>query len=189
MKDTDLIKSCKKGEHKAYELLVHKYSPVLFAICKRYVNDDAKAKDALQECFISVFKGIDTFKNGGNFQGWIKRIAVTSSLKQLRKERKNVFSFSSLKNDDSTFFKEEPIAIEILKLEEVLKIINQLPDDYRIAFNLFIIEGYSHNEIAVIENIAETVSRTRVRRARIKVQELLLKNEMYYEITSARKVD
>jgi len=189
LKEDQLIKYCKKGDPKAFELLVHKYSPLLAAICRRYVTDSAGAKDALQECFINIFKGIKNYESSGNFTSWLKRIAVTSSLKELRKKKKNVVSLASISEENIELTQEEPIAIEKLNITEVMQVINKLPDHYRIAFNLYVIEGYNHREISAIENIDETTSRARVSRARKKVKELLLKNQEYYGFTSARRMD
>lgn len=189
MKEKQLIKQCKKGDPKAFELLVHQYSPILSAICKRYVGDDANTKDALQECFINIFKGIKTYQATGSFVGWMKRIAVTSSLKEIRKRSKHTLSLSTINDYDKQMNVEEPVVLDKLNLEEVMKIINELPEQYRLVFNLYVVEGYNHKEIGELLGIEESASRTRVSRARKKVQELLLKNQHYYGFTPARKVD
>lgn len=189
MDSKKLLRHCKKGDPKAFELLVHHYSPMLHSICKRYVIGSASAKDALQECLISIFRGIGSYKEVGSFEAWMKRIAVTSSLKELRKNKKQTLSLSSLAYSDNEIISEDPVILDKLNVDEVLEVINELPQDFRIAFNLFVIEGFSHKEIAILENIDETVSRVRVSRARKKVKELLLKNQAYYGFASARKVD
>lgn len=187
--ETNLIRRCKKGDVKAFEQLVHTYSGMLNAVCTRYVKDRMIAKDALQECFISIYKNIKSYNEKGSFEAWMKRIAVTSSLKELRKKKKNEVSMEIINEADMQFSCDQPIAIEKLKFDEVLSTINLLPDEYRIAFNLFVIEGYSHAEIASLEKIDVSLSRARVSRARVKVQQLLLKNQDYYEFTTTRKVD
>ena len=187
--EKQLIKKCKKGDLKSFEKLVHTYSNMLNAICIRYVKDSVTAKDVLQECFITIYKNIKSYKPTGSFEAWMKRIAVTCALKELRKNRKQVVSLEIVNEKDLYGANENPVIIEKLKMDEVLSIINLLPDDYRIAFNLFVIEGYSHQEIARIENIEESLSRARVSRARIKVQNLLVKNQEYNGFTTTRKVD
>ncbi len=188
-RETKFINRCKKGDVKAFEQLVHRYSNVLYNVCIRYMIDRELAKDVLQECFITIYRNIKTYKNTGSFEAWMKRIAVTSSLKELRKNRKHEISMEIVKEIDLHSISEENVAIEKLKLDEVLATINLLPDEYRIAFNLFVIEGYNHSEIANLENIDVRLSRARVSRARTKVQQLLLKNQDYHEFTTARKVD
>lgn len=189
MEQTQLIRLCQKGDAKAFEILVHQYSRMLMAICVRYMKDQSAAKDALQECLISIFRGIGKYKHEGNFEGWMKRIAVNSSLKELRK-KKNSYNSLTLVNDiilENAF--EEPIILESLNLEAVMIKINELPEDYRIAFNLYVVEGYSYQEIANLLQTTEVNCRMKVSRARKKLHTILLKDQDYHEFKRTRKVD
>ncbi len=189
MKEKQLIKLCQKGDSKAFELLVHKYSPTLMGICMRYMKDETAAKDALQECFITIFRNIQKYQALGSFEGWLKRIAVTSSLKELRKKKSNVSSLTMIFEDQIEQLTEEPVAIQQLEEKAVLDKINSLPEEYRIVFNLYIIEGFSYKEIAELLGLKETSCRMRLSRARKKLHSLLLKDKDYYGFERTRKVD
>lgn len=169
-------------------MLVHKYGPKLMAICMRYMQDEAKAKDALQNCFITVFRQFDGFKEDSNLDGWLKRVAVTSALKELR-GRKNSSHSLDVVGQDPTLLKVEPIALDQLNKEDVLKKINSLAPDYRVAFNMFIIEGFTYQEMAEILEIKESTCRMKVSRARKKMQILIRQDYLEYENARSRKVD
>lgn len=189
MKDNDIIKHCKKGDSKAFEILVYRYSSILMGICYRYLNDEEAAKDALQECFITVFKSIQKFEIGGSFEGWLKRVAVTTSLKAIRSKKNTQYPFAVIIDDNDEYYAEEAVVLQDLEKEEVLKKINQLPDEYRLPFNMFIIEGFSYSEISELLDINENTCRMRVSRARKKLHSILLKDKEYYGFERSRKVD
>lgn len=155
----------------------------------RYMKDDSAAKDALQECFITIFKSIKKYKSLGSFEGWLKRIAVTSSLKELRKKKKNTSSLTMIFEDQLESLSEEPVVLKNLEEKEVLSKINELPEDYRIIFNMYIIEGFGYAEIAEMLNLKETSCRMRLSRARKKLHSILLKDKDYYGFERTRKVD
>jgi RNA polymerase sigma-70 factor (ECF subfamily) len=139
----------------------------------------------LQETFILIFKHMHQYKGDGAFGGWLRTIAVTTSLKALRK--RGVHTEELEPEVETRMTSDNEIEMQI-DAEEILDVINMLPDTYRHVFNLYLIEGYSHTEIAEMLEIQEATSRARLTRARAKVKELMIKKNMTYEVAEARKV-
>ena len=171
MDDATLIKECVKGNAKAQRFLFEKFAPKMLTVCIRYAKNKSDAEDVLQDAFIKVFNKISEFKNEGSLEGWIRRIMVNTSLDQIRKNSKfsndtdlEAVSYK-LENNDFTF--------ENLVSEDLLKLINSMPNGYRVVFNMFAIEGYSHQEIASTLGVTENTSKSQYLRARS-----FLKNEL-----------
>lgn len=168
--ENTLITNCQKGDKRSQFLLVKKYSGMLLTVCRRYARDEAMAYDVLQETFILIFSNIKKYKSTGSFEGWIRQIAINCSLQWIGK--------SYFKNESPTieFTESEwhnPIVFSNLGEEEIIKYIQALPDGYRTVLNLYIIEGFSHKEIAELLNISINTSRTQLMRARKRLIELL----------------
>ena len=143
--------------------LVNKYAPVLLTVCRRYVPSPSLAEDALQETFIKIFQYIHKYKPTGSFEGWMRRIAVTSSLQFVQRSgivQPNEVPPSAI----------EPVfdadALTYLQAEELLLIIQSLPLGFRTVFNMYAIDGYSHREISQLLGISESASRSQLSRAR-----------------------
>lgn len=165
MNDLELIAGCKRRDRKAQRELYTVYAPGMMSVCHRYVNDPATAQDLLQDGFVKVFTKIDTYSGEGSFAGWVRRIFVTTSLEYLRN---NGFLKSSVPIEESGPV-EDDVNISImsqLTAKELLACIASLPAGYRTVFNLYAIEGYSHNEIAEMLNIKESSSQSQLARAR-----------------------
>jgi len=163
-----IISGCKKSQRDAQEALVRRYGPTLLAVCSRYCNDSNLAYDALQECFINVFKYINTYKSQGSFEGWLRRIAVRSSLAIIKKYKPYAFFDDGEILDfitDSTI----PDAYEKIALDQIHFYLEQLPPSLRIVFNMNVIEGYSHKEIGTMLGITDSTSRANLTRARAKL--------------------
>ncbi|MFK8009906.1 MAG: RNA polymerase sigma factor [Saprospiraceae bacterium] len=158
-----LISNCQKGDKKSQYLLVKKYSGLLLTVCRRYARDEGMAKDALQETFISIFSNIKKYKATGSFEGWMRRIAVNSSLKPM--ERKG-YSHELATDEFGDTSSQEPEVFFQLREEEIIKHIQSLPEGYRTVLNLYAIEGYSHKEIGEMLNISVSTSRSQLLRAR-----------------------
>jgi RNA polymerase sigma factor (sigma-70 family) len=171
----DIIQGCKEGNRKSQDALVHKFAPVLMAICVRYVGDRDIARDALQETFMSAFKYIHTYKSVGSFEGWLRRIAVTSSL--LAKKKYINLNFENV--DDITYLSQTsiPDVYSQLSIDELLVLINKLPPSLLAVFNLNIIDGYTHGEIADLLGITESTSRAALTKARVRLIEIMKKND------------
>lgn len=139
----------------------------------RYLKNEGDAQDMLQETFVTAYRKIDTFSGNGSFEGWIKRIAVTTCLQKLRSDKKH-FTFNNPLNGNEDFIEEKTTYLEQEATEErLLRALNELPVGYRTILNLAVLEDYSHKEIAVLLNITESTSRSQLARAKVALKEKL----------------
>lgn len=168
-----LIIKCKRQDVQAQGDLYKQYSSSLFSLCLKYSKNYAEAQDNLQDSFLTIFKKIEQYNNKGSFEGWMKRIVINTALQRYRKE-----SVLDVIKDDNIV----EIAVEIETEEDVslsflLDIIQQLPDRYRLVFNLYVLDGYSHKEIADMLNISVGTSKSNLSRARIILKEKIEEDE------------
>jgi len=140
-------------------------------ICRRYAGDQHEAEDMLQESFISIFSHINQFKSAGSFEGWLKRITVNAALKMLQKRKIKVVGIT---DDQHELMSSDFNVLSDLGTEEILKLISQLPDGYRVIFNLYAIEGYSHEEIAGMLKIKTATSRSQLSKARAMLKDRII---------------
>jgi RNA polymerase sigma factor (sigma-70 family) len=171
----ELIKRCRAGERKAQELLYKQFASKMLGVCFRYATDKMEAEDMMQNGFIKVFQKIDAFRDEGSFEGWIRRIMVHSSIEYYRKHHKmmQLVDLDDAANETSV----NPLATAKLEAKDLMLLIQQLAPGYRIVFNLFAIEGYSHKEIAGIVGITEGASKSQLSRARTVLKEQIVKME------------
>ena len=132
-------------------------------VCRRYACDQAEAEDMLQESFVKVFTNIGQFRFQGSLEGWIRRIVVHTALRTLQKKK---IRFTEIDEDLDIAQSVNTDGLEGLSVEELLKLIGNLPDGYRLIFNLYVLEGYDHNEIAGMLEISATTSRSQLSKAR-----------------------
>lgn len=171
LNEEQIIKGCKSGKRKAQDALVNTYAGTLMAICLRYTKDRNIAQDALQETFMNVFKYVASYSGKGSFEGWLKRIAVNCSLTILKKFQSHKFVDQL---DDTNFNKAEiPDIYSTLGKEEILKLLQELPNSMYIIFNLNVIEEYNHREISKLLNISERTSRATLSRARARLIKII----------------
>jgi len=170
LSEKELILGCKKKNSKYQKALFDKYSGILLTICRRYFSDTALAEDALQDGFIRIFKNVDQFKFEGSFEGWLKRIVVNVCLRKLQKESRQ-FDWSELEKTKPPSVKPD-IESDIYE-EELLTLLEKLPDGYRTVFNLYAIDGFSHKEIGQQLGITDSTSRSQLVKARKMLQNLL----------------
>lgn len=176
--EQELILGCKKGKSKYQKLLYEKYASRMLAICSRYFQSKDEAQDALQDGFIKVFTKIDEFRFEGSFEGWVKRIMVTTSLNLHRQNLKHYFHTDI--DQEGFQLPDYSMDYDCLQLEDMMNLIQSLPNGYKIVFNLFEIEGYSHAEIAEMLDISINTSKSQLLKARkflqkrlgVKVEEL-----------------
>ncbi|SFB77332.1 RNA polymerase sigma-70 factor, ECF subfamily [Zunongwangia mangrovi] len=156
-----LIKRCKQNDIKAQEELYRLYAGKMFGLCLKYSDSYAQAEDNLQDGFLTIFDKIGQYKHQGSFEGWMKRIMINTTLQKYRKEK-----LYSITNEDQ--IEETTVEYEesSLPLDFLLKIVQQLPQRYREVFNLYVLDGYSHKEIAEILQISEGTSKSNLSRAR-----------------------
>lgn len=175
-----LVKNCKKGKRKYQQLLYERYAPKMLAVCMRYFPYREQAQDAMQDGFVKVFKKIDSFRGEGSFEGWIRRIMVTTSLSLHRKNLKHYFHEDV--DDLQERILDEQMEYDPLHVEEILKLIQDLPPGYQLVFNLYEIEGYSHKEIAESLSISINTSKSQLLKARRHLRRELEKlNKIVYE--------
>jgi len=159
-----IIDGCRKRNPAAQKALVDKFSPQLYTVALRYMGQAALAQDVLQDAYIKIFKAIDNFDpNKGSIQGWMRKITINVALKTLDKKK---IKTTALEVDLQNMVSAEPKVISNLANEDLLKIVQTLPDGYRQVFNLSVIEGYSHREIAEAMGIKEVSSRSNLSRAK-----------------------
>ena len=167
----ELIKGCLDNNRSSQRQLFEIYAPKMIIVCKRYARYDLEAEDIMQESFIKVFKNLDKFQFEGSFEGWIRKIMVNTALKYI--SRKHITHEKIMVE----FMPEEPVDPTVfskLNADEILNLVTQLPDGYRLVFNLYAIEGYSHKEIGVMLNIEESTSRSQLVKARRMLQEKII---------------
>jgi RNA polymerase sigma factor (sigma-70 family) len=172
---SELIERCKANERKAQELLYKQFASKMMGVCLRYATDRMEAEDMLQNGFIRVFQKIDAYRGDGSFEGWIRRIMVHSSIEYYRKYHKMVQLVDI--EDAAGYTSVDALATSKLAANDLMALIQQLAPGYRIVFNLFAIEGYSHKEIAEMTGISEGASKSQLSRARSVLKEQIIKME------------
>lgn len=175
MTEKDLIQACKKQDTQAQKLLWEKFSPTMFGVCKRYVKNYEDAEDVLVEAFFKVLTKIDMYSGNGSFEGWIRRIVVNEALMFLRK--RNNFKHT-LEINDNLDHKTTVTVEDKLQAQDIIKLLDQLPDGYRTVFNLYVIEGYKHREIAEELGISINTSKSQLILAKKRMGQLLNKQEV-----------
>lgn len=166
----EMLSLCKKGDRLAQKRLFDSLASKMLPLCKRYMGDDQSAQDVLQEGFITLFTKLDAYEVSGSFEGWARRIFVNAALMQLRKQgalmEKGIDNFETVGTEDSRI-------AHNLDYEHLIKLIGDLPPGFRTVFNLYVIDGFSHKEIAQALGISENTSRSQLQRARMLLQKRL----------------
>lgn len=168
MEKEKLISLSKKGNRLAQKELFDRFSPFLLGVIRRYISDLHYAEDTLTEAFIKIFNNLENYSGSGSFEGWMRRIAVNEALMFLRKRRELLFN------------EETEIVIPVNKNAEdelfesdILRLLDRLSPGYRTVFNLYVIEGYKHKEIAEILNISINTSKSQLIHAKNRLKELI----------------
>jgi RNA polymerase sigma-70 factor (ECF subfamily) len=159
----ELIIQCKKQDAKAQGELYKRYSGILFSICLRYSPNYTEAEDSLQDSFLTILNKVDQFKGKGSFEGWIKRITVNTVLQKYRKKR----VFDIAREDQIPDEIDVEVEDDGIPLDFLLKIIQELPDRYRLVFTLYVMDDYAHKEIAEMLGISDGTSKSNLARARM----------------------
>ncbi|MCU0418517.1 MAG: RNA polymerase sigma factor [Cyclobacteriaceae bacterium] len=168
--EAELIEGCRQGDAQAQKRLYDRYAPRLFGVCCRYVKDRMQAEDVWIAAFAKILQRVDQYSGEGSFEGWMRRVVVNESLTHLRKQRSVFLPFDT---DHAPHPEDTPTGDDTLAAEDLLKMIDALPEGYRIVFNLYAIEGYSHKEIAERLGIQENTSKSQLSRARAALQQRL----------------
>jgi len=157
------IKQNREAQHVLYEL----HSPKMLSVCRYYIKDTQQAEEAMLNGFFKVFKYLDRFKSEGSFEGWVRRIMVRESISLLRGKKRIEFPAEdiTIHEDDSTYNNTE------LEVEDIQRLIDNLPEGYRMVFVMYAIEGYKHKEIAELLKISESTSKSQLFKARKVLQQ------------------
>lgn len=176
----ELIQGCKRQDRKVQKLLYEKYSSRFLGVCKRYMKNLEEAEDMLVKGFLKIFEKIDSYEGKGNFEGWMHRIFVNECLMELRKKQDFTIYLESTYHQPQ----KDASALENLYEQDILKLLDFLPIGCRTVFNLYVIEGFKHGEIAEQLSISEGTSKSQLNLAKEKLK-VLLNN---YGITQYKSV-
>ncbi|MEO0473312.1 MAG: RNA polymerase sigma factor [Bacteroidota bacterium] len=167
--EAELVEGCKKGSPKYQRALYEQYNRLMFAVCLRYADNHEDARDILQEGFIRVFRKVDTFRGQGSFEGWIRRIMVHTSIEHYRRNSR----YFMVDIDEARGLELDADALSVLSREEIMNLVAELPVGYRTVFNLYVVEGYTHQDISLMLDISVGTSKSQLSRAKKLLQEKL----------------
>lgn len=162
--ESDLINGCLKGDSRMQEALYQRFAPKMYAVCLRYANNADDAQDLLQEGFIKVYRNLGKYRGDGSFEGWIRRIFVNTSIEYFRKKSAVLTGLSE--REEKTIEDADISALDQLAEQDIIRFIQELSPGYKTVFNLYVIEGYSHREIADMLGISEGTSKSQLARAK-----------------------
>ena len=167
-----LIELIKKGNESAFVTMYEMYSGRLFGVCLRYSKNKADAEDLLQESFVKIYENLKNFQGSGSLEGWLRRITVNICINHYRKSKtEKVIASDNYVVDDIV----NETVFSKIETERILELIQELPEGYRLVFNLHVIEGYKHNEIAELLGYSENTSKTQLLKARKQLMEKVIK--------------
>lgn len=167
-----LIIKCKKNDSAAQGKLYRLYAKQLYSLCLKYSKNNAEAQDNLQDAFITIFEKINQYNGKGSFEGWMKRIVINTALQRYRKS-----STLDVIKDDTIVDEVVEVESESVSLDFLLHIVQQLPDRYRLVFSLYVLDQYSHKEIAALLNISVGTSKSNLSRARSILKEKIQEHQ------------
>jgi len=161
--DSDLIQGCIDGDPRMQEELYRKFSPKMYAVCLRYAGNNDDAQDLLQDGFIKVFRNLTKFRNEGSFEGWMRRVFVNTSIEHYRRK----VHLNSISEQEERIIEDASVSVlDQLAERDIVQLVRELSPGYRAVFNLYVIEGYSHKEIADMLQISEGTSKSQLARAK-----------------------
>ena len=169
MQDQELISRCGANDRAAQRLLYDRFAPLLMAICRRYAGQQ-HAEDVMQDSFIRIFQYLGQYRNEGSFEGWIRRVCVNTCIRHLEKAKRLSVDYYGEGLPEHGI---EPDVISTMSANELLNVIDKIPDGYKTVFNLSVIEGFQHKEIAQLLGIEESSSRSQLTKARKFIQRTL----------------
>ena len=156
-----LIKKASQQNREAQQQLFEQFSPKMLGVCRQYVKDLHHAEDLMLQGFLKVFTNLQKFKGEGSFEGWIRRIMVNTCISYLRKKNP-----VQLTDEDFVFNDSATESLENTSVEDIQKLIDKLPEGYKLVFNLYAIEGFKHSEIAEKLGVSESTSKSQLFKAR-----------------------
>ena len=174
LSNEELVRQCMKGNQQAYRQLYDQYAPQMMGVCMRYAHSKAVAEDLLHDGFLKVFGSLDRLKDPQMLSAWIKRIMVNEAINYVNRKMRR---FDDLNEMDDTLMTDYQADYDHLDVEYLLEVIQNLPDKYRLVFNMKEIEGYQFEEIARKMNIEQSSVRSILSRARSMIKEKIEKDE------------
>lgn len=167
----ELINACKKNDREAQNLLYHSYKDILFLQSLKYSKSSEEAEDNLHDAFVTIFTSIKKYRNEGSFEGWMKRIVINKAIDNFKKYKNKISLEDREDITEDSLVEEDTFNIPF---DRVLEMIRQLPDQYRLVFNLYQLDGYSHKEISKMLSISEGTSKSNLHRAKVILKKQLL---------------
>jgi RNA polymerase sigma factor (sigma-70 family) len=168
--ETDLITGCIQGDRKMQYELYQRFAPKMYGVCLRYAANAEEAEDMLQEGFVKVFRKLDSFRSEGSFEGWVRRIFVNTAIEQFRKKN---YLQPITEREEATVEGSYLSVLDNLAERDIIGLVQQLSPGYRTVFNMYVVEGYTHKEIADALGISEGTSKSQLSRAKLILQGLV----------------
>jgi RNA polymerase sigma factor (sigma-70 family) len=168
--ENDLIEGCLQGDRKMQYELYQRFAPKMYGVCLRYAANAAEAEDILQEGFIKVFGKLESFRREGSFEGWVRRIFVNTAIEHFRKKS---YLQPITEKEEGVYEAKNLSVLDNLAEKDIIGLVQELSPGYRTVFNLYVIEGYTHREIAEQLGISEGTSKSQLSRAKLILQDLV----------------
>jgi len=168
--ENDLINGCMEDNRRMQEEMYRRFSPRMYAVCLRYAGNAEEAEDILQEGFIKVFKKLDSFRREGSFEGWVRRIFVNTAIEHFRRKR---YLMPVTEKEENTIEGKYTSVLDELGAKDIMALIQKLSPGYRTVFNMYVVEGYTHKEIAEMLGISEGTSKSQLSRAKVILQDMV----------------
>jgi len=168
--ESDLIEGCKRGDRKMQHELYNRFAPKMYGVCLRYAGNAEEAEDILQEGFIKIFNKINSYRGEGSFEGWIRRIFVNTAIEHFRKK---TYLQPITETEENTVEGKYLSVLDNLAEKDIIQLVQQLSPGYRTVFNMYVVEGYSHKQIAEMLGISEGTSKSQLSRAKLILQDLV----------------
>jgi RNA polymerase sigma factor (sigma-70 family) len=170
--ERDLINGCIEGNRRMQEELYRRFSSRMYAVCLRYAGKAEEAEDILQEGFIKVFKKLDSYRGDGSFDGWVRRIFVNTAIEHFRRKK---YLMPVTEKEENTIEGKSISVLDDLAARDIMALVQELSPGYRTVFNMYVVEGYTHKEIADMLGISEGTSKSQLSRAKVILQEMVKK--------------
>ncbi len=177
METAHIVQQCLQNDKRAQKALFELYAGKMMALCRRYARTQEEAEDFLQEGFIRLFRYLGSYDGKGSFDGWVRRIFVNTAIRHYHRQKKH----NQVNDFEAEHHERIPQnAISQLSELELISLINRMPEGYRLVFNMYIVEGYSHREIGELLDIGESTSRSQLLKARKWLQHKIRENQKVF---------
>ena len=171
--ELDIVRGCIRGDKKLQKMLYDRFAPKMMGVCIRYFTNIGEAEDALQEGFIRVFTNLKSFRKEGALESWIRKIIINTTLNYYRSNLKHRYHFDIQEMEEN--IEDRSVTRDVFDVKDLLKMIHNLPEGYRIVFNLYEMDGYNHKEIADMLKISTNTSKSQLLKARKLLQKMMVK--------------